>query len=427
VLYQPLASLIHYEGSTQGTSTDDGLKSFQLVNQKKFQEKWKTVLETHLDDSIENTLLERDRKDGLNILYIDHYVTEPDKDSGSLRTFGILGILANMRNKITFWPDNLNYTVPYVTELQQRGIEVIHGPHDFEKFLDERKHVYDIAIMARPYISTKYIDSIKSKIPNCKIIYDTIDLHFLRMSREEAIENKSQSTETKNMQTLELSLMEKSDLTILTSTAEAEILHKENDSLKFAILPNIHTELKDVKKFETRNNILFVAGFQHTPNIDAVQHLVNDIWPIIKQKLTKVKLYIVGSNPTDAVKKLASDDIIVTGFVNDLVPYYQQCKLMVAPLRYGAGVKGKITQSLAMGLPVISTPMGIEGMNLNDNRNCLVAEKPDEFAKKTIQVYSDKKLWEKLSQNGLDVAKEYSPEKAKACLAAMISLIIQSN
>jgi len=424
VLYQPLAQLYHYEGSTQGTSTEKGLKSHQLVNQKKFYKKWKSTIDSHLEESIENTFLERDKRNGLNILYIEHYVIEPDKDSGSLRTFGILGILSHMKNKVTFWPENLQYTRPYVSELQQKGIEVIHGKHAFEQFLEERKNVYDIAILARPYIAKYFIDSIKSKMPNCKIIYDTIDLHFLRMKRQDSLENKTKNIETENMHQLELSLMKKSDMTILTSIAEAKILHDEDNSLKFSILPNIHAESHDITKFESRKNMLFLAGFQHTPNIDSAKYLVQDIWPLIKQQLPESKLYIVGSNPPDDVKNLATDDIIVTGFVRDLSPYYKECKVMLAPLRYGAGVKGKITQSLAMGLPVVTTSIGGEGINLVDGKHCLTADNPEEFAKKAVKVYGDKDLWNNLSQNGLSIAKEFSPEKARAILSAMISSII---
>jgi len=292
VLYQPLATLIHYEGLTQGVSTDKGIKSYQVVNQKKFEEKWKTVLDTHLDDSVENSFFDRDRREGLNILYVDHYIPEPDKDSGSLRTFGILSILANMKNKVTLWPDNQKYTIPYVTELEQKGIEVIYRFNDFNKFLEERKNLYDIAIMVRPYISVKYIDAIKEKMPNCKIIYDTTDLHYLRMGREAAIKNEVRSSETEIMRKMELSLMKNSDITILTSPVEAEILYREDKDLKFAILSNIHIENEKIEKFETRKNIIFLGGFQHTPNIDGTQYLVQEIWPLIKLKLPDVKWLI---------------------------------------------------------------------------------------------------------------------------------------
>jgi len=427
VFYQPLAKLVHYEGMTQGTSTVKGLKSYQVVNQKKFQDKWNFKLENHLYDSVENTLLECNRKEGLNILYVDHYIPEPDQDSGSLRTFRILSILSSMGNKITFWPDNLNYTKPYAQELQQKGIEVIFGSNEFGKFLEERKHVFDVAILSRPYISKKYIDSIKSITPHCKIIYDTIDLHFLRMVREDSIENKNYSDETEKMRQLELSLMKKSDITILTSTAEANILHKEDNSLKFSILPNIHIEAKNIERFEKRKNMIFLGGFQHIPNIDSAEFLVNEIWPLIKQKISNAKLYIIGSHPPEKIKNLASDDVVVTGFVKDLTSYYQECKMMLAPLRFGAGVKGKITQSLARGLPIVTTPIGAEGINLVDSKNCMIAEKPEDFAKKAVQVYTDKKLWEKLSINGLEIAKEYSPEKIRACLTATISSILKDQ
>ena len=98
---------------------------------------------------------------------------------------------------------------------------------------------------------------------------------------------------------------------------------------------------------------------------------------------------------------------------------------MLAPLRFGAGVKGKITQSLARGLPIVTTPIGAEGINLVDSKNCMIAEKPEDFAKKAVQVYTDEKLWEKLSVNGLEIAKEYSPEKIRACLTATISSILK--
>ena len=405
---------------TQGTNTDSGIKSYQVVNKERFQQKWQSVLETHLVDSQENSFLERNRLKGLNILYVDHYVPEPDKDSGSLRTFNMLGILAQMKNKITLWPDNLNYTNPYVTELQQKGIEVMYGKNDFDKFLNERKQVYDVAILTRPYISIKYIDAIKEKMPDCKIIYDTVDLHFLRMERQATLENKGHAAQAKAMRQLEFSLMEKSDLTILTSEAETEFIHKENDSIKLAILPNIHVESEKIHGFEGRENMFFVGGFQHPPNIDAANYLMQEIWPLIKLQVNGAKLFIIGSNPTDEIKKLASEDVVVTGFVKDIAQYHNGCKVMLAPLRYGAGVKGKITESLAMGIPVITTPVGAEGINLKDGNNCMIASKPEEFAKKVLEVYSDEKLWKKLSQNGIEVAKEYSPENARACLEAII-------
>jgi len=412
ILYQPLATLIHYEGMTQGLNVNKGIKSYQIVNQKKFAKKWENDLKSYLPASNQNLLLECNKKDGINILYIDHYVPEPDKDSGSLRTYNMLGILEHMNNRITFWPDNLNKSEPYTSELQQKGIEVIYGPHNFEKFLDERKNMYDIAVLGRPYVAIKYIDLIKSKIPSCKIIYDTTDLHFLRMNRQTKFE-KTDKKEIKKMHDLELYLMQNSDITLLTSEEEAKILHKEDDSLNFALVPNVHIPINDVPDFEGRKNLMFLGGFQHPPNIDAAKYLVTEIFPTIRKKLPGVKLNIVGSNPPKSIKDLEADDIIVTGYVPDISGFLKESKAMLSPLRYGAGVKGKITQSLAFGLPVITTKIGAEGINLTHSENCMIANNSEEFIENTIKVYEEKELWNKLSKNGLKVANDYSPEKIR--------------
>lgn len=426
VLYQPLSKVIHYEGQTQGTDTSKGIKSYQIPNQKKFYDKWKDRLENRLIGSMSNSLHERDRREGLNILYIDHYVPEPDKDSGSLRTFNMLGILSYMKNKVTLWPDNQKNTQPYVTELQQKGIEVMYNINNFDRFLDERKNVYDVAILTRPYITVKYIDKIKTKMPNCKIIFDTMDLHYLRLERQASVLEKKQAVQAVLMKKLEFSLMRKSDITILTSPVEYEILNKERELSTFAILPNIHAESENqVEAFDKRNDIMFIGGFLHDPNVDAVKYFISEILPKIKQKIPNVKFFIIGSNPTEEIMKLASDDVIVTGFVKDLQPFYEKCRVMVAPLRYGAGIKGKVTQSLTKGLPLVTTPIGAEGMNLVDGKHCMISENPNEFAEKTIQVHNDEKLWSHLSKNGIDIAQEYSAEKAKACFELIFSSLHQ--
>jgi len=423
VLFQPLACMIHHEGMTQGTNLDQGIKSYQITNQKKFVEKWHKQLDSHMDDSEENSFFERNRTKGKNILFIDHYVPEPDKDSGSQRTFRILGILSYLGNKVTFWPDNLHPSQPYTNELQQKGIEVIYGHTDFDELLKKRKNLFDIAIISRPYVSVKYIEKIRSFMPNCRIIFDTIDLHFLRMKRQQSFDKAISQADVKKMHDLELDLMKNSDLTILTSKEEAKILHDEDESLKIVLLPNIHAYEGKIIDFEERKNMIFVGGFQHPPNGDAVEFLAKEIFPLIKKELRDVKLYIIGSNPPEKIKRLSSDDIIVTGYIKDIRTFYNEAKLMLAPLRFGAGVKGKITQSLSRGLPVVTTTVGCESIDMLDGKNCMISDNPEDFAKKAVQLYSDKELWNKISQNGLQTAKNYSPELIMKLLKQVLSKI----
>jgi len=214
----------------------------------------------------------------------------------------------------------------------------------------------------------------------------------------------------KKMKEMELSLMRKSDLTLLTSLEEEKILHEEDSSLKFAILSNIHITEDVIPEFDSRKDMMFLGGFQHPPNIDAAEYLVKEIFPKIKEKINDIKLFIVGSNPPEQIKNLASTDVLVTGYVKDIRPYFQNCRIMVSPLRFGAGVKGKITQSLSFGLPVITTSIGAESINLKDGKNCMIADDKTLFAEKAVKLYSDKKLWEKISQNSIKLSNQYSPE-----------------
>jgi len=140
-----------------------------------------------------------------------------------------------------------------------------------------------------------------------------------------------------------------------------------------------------------------------------------------------LKLYIVGSNPPEKIKKLGSEDIEVTGFVRDLSKYYKNCKVMLAPIRFGAGVKGKITQSLTMGLPVVTSSLGAEGINLTDGENGMIADDAEEFANKAVKVYRERELWNTLSTKGVNTSREYSPEKAQAKFSAIFYSMFSSK
>jgi GT2 family glycosyltransferase/predicted nucleic acid-binding Zn-ribbon protein len=424
ILYQPLSEVIHHEGMTQGTNTSQGIKSYQINNLQKFSKKWNHVLKTYREDSIENSFFERNRKDGLNILYVDHYVPEPDKDAGSLRTFRILGLLSYLGHKVTFWPDNLNKSQPYTSELQQKGIEVIFGQNNFGKFLDDRKDLYDIAIISRPHIAPKYIDLIRDKMSRCIILFDTVDLHFLRMARQSKLDDTVSKLELEEIKNMEISLMKKSDLTILTSMEEAKLLHMDYPHFRYILLPTIHIFEGKISDFDSRENMMFIGNFQHPPNVDAASYLLEEIFPKIQNKLPNIQLYVIGPNPPDSIKKHQSDSIHILGYVKNIDEYFNKCRVMLSPLRFGAGVKGKITQSITRGLPTITTSIGVEGIGLTDNENCMIADDANSFAEKVIKIYNDPFLWQKISTNGLKIAQFYSAENMQNTITSLFSKLI---
>jgi O-antigen biosynthesis protein len=428
VIFQPKSVVMHYEGATSGTDTFTGVKKYQEINKLKFVEKWGSILQkAYYNHSSDNILWARDRLPGERVLVIDHYVPTYDKDSGSLRMFNMLGILVELGHKVTFIGDDLMRTEPYTQELQQKGIEVVYVPHILSvgNYIKMFGKYFSVVILSRPHIAIKYIDTVKISNPTARIIYDTVDLVFLRESRRAKIENSKKTfEEAEEIKRTELYVAQKSDITFVVSHEEKAVLLKENDSLNIEIVSNIHRITKPQTPFSGRKDILFIGGFDHTPNTDAVVFFVNEIFPLIKLRLPDLRVYIVGNNPTKQVVGLRSGDVIVTGYVSDLIPYFEKCKVFVAPLRYGAGVKGKINQSMSYGLPVVTTLIGAEGIGLVDGVDALIADDPEDFAKKVAMVHENEELWNKLSINSMEnIRTNFSPEIAKEKLRTIFEIL----
>jgi glycosyltransferase involved in cell wall biosynthesis len=149
-----------------------------------------------------------------------------------------------------------------------------------------------------------------------------------------------------------------------------------------------------------RRNVVFIGGYEHVPNVDAVLWFVHDVWPLIRAKGFAQRFLIVGSKVPPEIAALATDDIEVRGHVPDLAPLFETCRLSVAPLRYGGGIKGKIVTSLSHHVPVVATAAAAEGMELRHGENILVADTPDDFADQVIRLSRDDALWRRLSRNG---------------------------
>ncbi|MDN5925324.1 MAG: glycosyltransferase, partial [Xanthomonadales bacterium] len=174
--------------------------------------------------------------------------------------------------------------------------------------------------------------------------------------------------------------------------------------------------------YAERADLLFIGGFQHPPNSDAMLWFVGDILPRILLQLPQVRLHLVGSKMPDNIKALASDAVIVHGFVENIEPLLDGCRISVAPMRYGAGVKGKVNMAMSYGLPVVATPMAVEGIDAVDGEDVLVADNADAFAAAVLRLYNDDALWLKLSQGGADnVRQQFSFATARAALQRLLA------
>ncbi len=409
VVYQPKSVVVHYEGISNGTDVNStsGLKHYQVANNKKLLEKWKKELEKLPEPTMDRTNFAfRDRIDGKRvILVVDHYVPEFDKDAGSRTTYQYLKMFVNKGYIVKFLPDNFHYSEPYTNCLEQMGIEVLYGmwyKDNIDNWILWNKDNIDIVYLNRPHITIKYIDFIKDNT-SIKIIYYGHDLHFLREEREyEITKDESHLHESKKWKEIELSIMKKADVVYYPSYVEEEYIKKIDPSIPVKAINAYMFDKVDDKEafdFEEKKGMLFVGGFIHRPNLDAVKWFSEKIYPIIKQK-KHIPFYIVGSNPPTSITKLSGDGITVKGYVTDekLDELYKKCRLIVAPLRYGAGIKGKIIEAMKMGIPVVTTSCGAEGIK-NTNNLLIVADNEEEFAKEILKIYDDYSRLQEISHN----------------------------
>lgn len=428
VLYQPQSNVIHYEGITSGTDLSSGIKQYQVINQTKFREKWSKVLTKHLDNDANNVPKAARRLQGNpTILVIDSYVPLYDRESGCVRLLNILKLLLNLGYSVIFFPDNGYPEQPYTSVLQQLGIEVIYGTpqrYNLEEKLIKYLPLIDGVWLCRPELCDKYMDLIrlKTKVP---IIYDTIDLHFLRLKRQKdyldpSYQNTSWSWET--YQKLELNYANQAEATVVVTEDEKQVLSSLGVKNVW-VIPNIHEEiyLSEKVAFDQRSGLVFIGSYNHPPNIDAVKWLCLEIMPLVWASRPDITVNLLGSNLKDEVKELASDQVVVTGYVPEVEPYFQKSRIFVAPLRFGAGMKGKIGQSLSLGLPTITTRIGAEGMGLIDHQDVLIADTAEEFAQAVIELYDNRELWQKLADNSLETIKRYQPATVQTNLQALLS------
>jgi O-antigen biosynthesis protein len=357
------------------------------------------------------------------VLYIDQYVPMCDKDAGSFITTEYLKILINLGCKIIFWPDNLLPLEPYTNMFQQMGIEVVYGNLSFTKYIKKYGKYIDVACVSRPHIAVAYLDKIV-RYSKAKTIYIPHDLNFLREGRRAVIEqNKGILPVVESWKSKELSLMQKCDKTLVFSEKELKTVRKIDSTITISVAPWVQdVNGSSNKAINERKNIVFLGGFAHPPNEDGVLWFTEKVFPVILKQLPGVRFVIAGSYPTKAIVALQSDHIFVTGFLADVSELFNNAKVFVAPLRYGAGLKGKIIHAMSYGMPVVTTRIGAEGLHLKDGENAMIADDPLQFANKVLEVYTDKSRWICMSRASLShVEKNYSPTMAKTFFHGLLS------
>ncbi|MDX1271204.1 glycosyltransferase [Bizionia paragorgiae] len=356
-----------------------------------------------------------------NVLIVDEIIPEFNKDSGSRRLKEIISILLKNDIGVFLLADyrQHRYKSDYFEVYKKMGVNV-YQPAIFkdevltiEGFIKLIAPKLNYAWLHRPHIFDKYQSIVNNANPKVKLIYDMVDFHYVRLQREyELNKNEDHKIDAQNYLELETKNSKEADVTIaISETDKALLLKHYNKPQQIKVLSNIHQHLPktaNFKTFEDRKNLLFIGNFRHTPNQDAILFLHDKIMPIIWKTLPDVKVDIIGSYATEDIKALHSEQFNVIGFVDDVKEYFYSSRLFIAPLRYGAGIKGKIGQSLEYSLPLITTDIGAEGFNFGVNHDAMVGNTPQDIAAKIIEVYTNKEVWDTLSDYSEQILEPFS-------------------
>jgi GT2 family glycosyltransferase/glycosyltransferase involved in cell wall biosynthesis len=425
VVYQPLSRVIHFEGFSHGTDNDPrggltDIKSYQKVNAIKFAQKWQPVLQEQFPNGV-NPYWTRDRSHGKpTIVVIDHYVPHFDKDAGSRTTFQYLELFTELGMNVKFIGDNFYKHEPYTTILQQKGIEVLYGTYYAENWMNWLKDndpYIDFILLNRPHISIKYIDLLKSQL-HAKVFYYMHDLHFHRELMEYAVSKDPEKLRSSaQWKEIEYSLFTRADVVLTPSLKEKEILLPDFPDKPIEVMPAFfYPSITDpIRDFTDRKDILFVGGFGHGPNVDAVLWFAREILPLIRESKADLRMIVVGSNVPPQISALAAPDILIKGFVTDeeLDRLYSSVRLAVIPLRFGGGLKGKTAEALSRALPIVSTSFGIEGME-NIEAFAPAYDTADAFAEALVALYDDTGKLEELSAAASAYSRHYFTKESAA-------------
>ena len=424
VLYQPDAVVVHDEGGTAGTDTSTGAKAYQVRNQSRFAQRWREALAAQAPAGTvpsPATLHARQPQ----VLIVDALTPRPDHDSGSLRLVNLMRLLQEEGAHVVFFPANRSHDGDATHALQQLGVECWYAPHAQRApaWLREHGRRFDTVMLCRHYVASEFLPLVRRHAPQARIVFDTIDLHYLRERRGAELANdRVLHRAADRTRALELDVIAHSDATLVVSDAERALLATDAPAARVDVLSNLHRIAGHGQPFAQRRDLVFVGGFRHPPNTDAMEWFVLDVFPRVRAQLPDIRFHCIGSHVPDAVRALGElPGVVVHGHVPDIGPYMDGCRIAVAPLRYGAGVKGKVNLSMAHGQPVVATACAVEGMHLRAGEDVLVADGAQAFADAIVRLYGDEVLWTRLRDAGLrNVEEHFSFESARAVVRRVL-------
>ena len=402
----PSSIVYHHEGLTSGTDTSSGFKRFQEVNRPKFKKQWNHAF-LHNGREGFHPDLEKDREIVGRVLFIDYATPREDRDAGSYAALQEIKLVQSLGYKVTFLPKDLCDLGSYSQTLRDMGVEVITTPFylSVEDFIAHRGDEFNCAYITRYYVAQESIPALRQYAPDCKIILNNADLHFLRELRG-AGRDPEKLEKAEEVRELELEMMTQVDVVLSYNDTEHAVIqsHTEN-AVKVRKCPWVVDIPSTFPKFEQTKGLAFLGGFQHPPNREGIEWFAAEVMPSIRQHGIELSVYGAGMDD-DLKASLKQQGINAVGYIEHLEDLYLNHRIFIAPLLSGAGIKGKVINALAYGIPTILSPIAAEGIGLRHGHDCLIAKSPHEWAEAITNLNINERYWNSISKASREYAQQ---------------------
>jgi GT2 family glycosyltransferase len=403
-VYEPRSRVVHVRGGATPKAN-----ALMVINRETFADRWRERLEGRhplraaaLDPRLR--LAARDAENLQRIMVIDDRVPHFDRGSGDPRMAKLLAEVVDLwpEARVTLFAADPNNAERYAPPLLDQGVEVAFADEHFGRWLEERRYHYSIVVVSRASNIERFDHHLRRTQPQARRIYDIEALAFRRLEQEG-------QAAADWMRDLELKGIHGADLVFCVSEQEAAFA-RELTRVPVFVLPTYVDVPDDSPGFDDRHGALFFGGFlagRGGPNEDAARRLVHDVMPLLWEAKPALEVEIVGANPTPAVRELQGPRVKVVGFVPDPHERLSRARVHVHPLRFGAGIKLKLIDTMAAGLPFVTTTTGAEGLGLGDLEDVLVAETDEELARLALALYDNRELWDQAQSEVLRLAKQH--------------------
>lgn len=353
------------------------------------------------------------------ILFIGLVWPEPQSSAAGTRILQLIRMFRSVGSEVVF--ASAAAKSPYSHPLSQEGVweeDIQLNDSRFDAFIRSLKP--DMVVFDRFVSEEQYGWRIRQYCPSALTILDTEDLHFLRRARQEAVKRNTALDYYNDITTREIAAILRCDLSLIISKSEMELLlasfRVPAELLYYLPFLEPKIEKSATNKwlpFEKRKDFVFIGNFLHEPNWHTVKVLKAQIWPQIRKQLPQTELHIYGAYASEKVYQLhqPKDNFLIKGRAEDARKTLEAYRVLIAPIPFGAGIKGKFIDAMQAGTPSVTTAVGAESMTIDGHWNGYIENDLDRFAEKTALLYSDRKVWYKAQERGVNILNATSSKE----------------